>query len=139
MHTQGSINKSFCWLQIFKTRKHACYEKWVVTDLPPLKESRPEIPRLRAEEVRELFPEIVLPFPGSFLLRVVTPLNLEKLDFPSAGYPYCLLQNSERFLTVGQVLVQVDRAVVNTLEHLGLVRHLEASSELGYMKNVVEL
>jgi hypothetical protein len=76
-----------------------------VTDLRPLKESHPEIPRLRAEEVGELVPEIILSFPGSFLLRVVTPMNLEKLDFPSTGYPYCLLQNSKRFLTVGQIWV----------------------------------
>jgi hypothetical protein len=86
MHSQGSkIKKSFCWLKKFQTRNYAGFEKWDVTDLPPLKESRPEIPRLRAEEVRELAPEIILSFPGGFLVGVVTPLNLEKLDLPSAG------------------------------------------------------
>jgi hypothetical protein len=86
--------------QIFKTRKYARFEKWVVTDLPPLKESHPEIPDLRAEEVRELAPKIILTFPGGFLLRMVTPLNLEKLDLSSPSDPYGFFQDSKWFLAV---------------------------------------
>jgi hypothetical protein len=87
--------------QNFKARKYAGFEKWVVTDLPPLKESRPEIPDLRAEEIRELAPKIILPFPGGFLLRMITPLDLEKLDLSSASDPYGLFQDSKWFLAVG--------------------------------------
>jgi hypothetical protein len=87
--------------QIFKARKYARFEKWDVTDLPPLKESRPEIPELRAEEIWELAPKIILPFPGSFFLRMVTPLDLEKLDLSSASDSHGLFQDSEWFLAVG--------------------------------------
>jgi hypothetical protein len=71
-----------------------------VTDLPPLKESRPDVPDLRAEEIRELASKIILTFPGGFLLRMVTPLNLEKLDFSSPSDPHGFFQNSKWFLAV---------------------------------------
>jgi hypothetical protein len=51
-------------------------QKWVVTDLPPLKESRPEIPKLRLKEITELAPKIILSLPSWFILGVIAPLNL---------------------------------------------------------------
>jgi hypothetical protein len=72
-----------------------------VTDLPPLKESRPEIPGLTIEEIWELAPKIILPFLGGFLLGMVTPLHLEKLDLSFTSDPHGLFQDSEWFLAVG--------------------------------------
>jgi hypothetical protein len=114
-------------------------QKWVVTDLPPLKESRPEIPKLRLKEVRELAPKIILSLPSCFICGVIAPLNLEKLDLAPPGESDGLLQDTNRSLTISQVLVEINRAMVDVLEYFRLVGNLETPPELGYMEDIVKI
>jgi hypothetical protein len=126
--TQLKITTSFPGLQ-----------KWVVTDLPPLKESRPEIPKLRLKEVRELAPKIILSLPSCFILGVIAPLNLEKFDLAPPGESDGFHQDTNRSLTIGQVMVEINRATVDVLEYFGLVGNLETPPELGYMEDIVKI
>jgi hypothetical protein len=102
-------------------------QKWVVIDLPPLKESRPEIPKLSLKELRELAPKIILSLPSCFIFRVIAPLNLEELDLAPPGESDGFFQDTNRSLTIGQVMVEINRVMVDVLKHFGLVRNLETS------------
>jgi hypothetical protein len=136
------INKSFCWLQILHTSHTTSspgLQKWVVTDLPPLKESRPEIPKLRLKEIRKFAPKIFLSLPSCFILRVIAPLNLEKLNLAPSGESDVFLQDTNRSLTIGQVMVEINRAMVDVLVHFRLIGNLETPPELGYMKDTVKI
>jgi hypothetical protein len=126
--TQLKITTSFPGLQ-----------RWVVTDLPPLKESRPKIPKLRLKEVRELAPKIILSLPSCFILGVIAPLDLEKLDLAPTGESDGFLQDTNRSLTIGQVMVEINRAMVDVLEYFRLVGNLETPPELGYMEDIVKI
>jgi hypothetical protein len=83
----------------------------------PLKESRPEIPKLRLKEIRELAPKIILSLPSCFIFRVIAPLNLEKLDLAPPGESDGFLQDTNRSLTISQVMVEINRAMVDVLEY----------------------
>jgi hypothetical protein len=70
---------------------------------------------------------------------VFTPLNLEELNLPSMGNSYCFFQNAKGVLPVGQVVIQIDSAVVDVLKNFRFVRYLETSSKLRDMEDVMEL
>jgi hypothetical protein len=76
-------------------------QKWVVTDLPPLKESHPEIAKLRLKKIRKLAPKIILSLPNCFVFRVVAPLDLEKLDLAPQGELGGFFQDTNQSLTIG--------------------------------------
>jgi hypothetical protein len=76
-------------------------QKWVVADLPPLKESCPEIRKLRLKEIRELAPKIILSLPSCFIFRVIAPLDLEKLDLAPSGESDGFFQDMNWSLTIG--------------------------------------
>jgi hypothetical protein len=40
---------------------------------------------------------------------------------------------------IGQVMVEINRAMVDVLEYFGLVRNLETPPELGYMEDIVKI
>jgi hypothetical protein len=52
---------------------------------------------------------------------VIAPLDLEKLDLAPPGESDGFLQDTNRSLTIGQVMVEINRAMVDVLEHFGLV------------------
>src|SRR5215216_1676986 len=60
---------------------------WDVTNLPPLNKisSRDLQRKLGTKEIWELCPNVIFSLPSSFLLGMVAPLNLEKLDTPGPG------------------------------------------------------
>ena len=60
---------------------------WDVTNLPPLNKisSRDLQRKLGTKEIWELCPNVIFALPSSFLLGMVAPLNLEKLDTPGPG------------------------------------------------------
>ena len=60
---------------------------WDVTNLPPLNKisSRDLQRELGTKEIWELCPNVIFAFPSGFLLGMVAPLNLEKLDTPGPG------------------------------------------------------
>jgi hypothetical protein len=106
---------------------------------PPSKESRPEIPKLRLKEIMKLAPKIFLSLPSCFILGVIAPLNLEKSDLVPLGESDGFLQDTNWSLTICQVMVEINRAMVDVLEHFGLVGNLETPLELGYMEDIVKI
>jgi hypothetical protein len=69
---------------------------------------------------------------------MVTPLDLVHVDLPSTGETDIFFQNTDRSLTVGQVVVEINGILVNFLEGLGLVRGLETLAKLGDVENVMK-
>jgi hypothetical protein len=69
---------------------------------------------------------------------MVTPLNLVHVDFSSSGETDIFFQNTDRSLTVGQVVVEVNGILINILVSLGLARSLEALAKLGDVEDVVK-
>jgi hypothetical protein len=69
---------------------------------------------------------------------MVTPLDLVHVDFSSTGETNIFFQNTDRSLTVGQVVVEVNGILINFLVGLGLVRGLEALAKLGDVEDVVK-
>ena len=51
--------------------------------------------------------EIFFSLPGGFLLGVVAPQNLAKLDDLAAGDSVCSLENSDGFLLISQITVEL--------------------------------
>jgi hypothetical protein len=76
-----------------------------VTNLSPLKESRPRDSRLASKELRVFSHQIIFTLPGCFFLRVVTPSNFAHSDGLSSGDSVYRLKDLHWFLCVGQVLL----------------------------------
>ncbi len=88
-----------------------------------------EIRWLRTEEGGEIISKLILSFPSGFLLGVITPLDLTEFNLPSSGETNSFFQNPKGYFSIGQVGVEVEGAIIDVLEHLRLVGHLEASSK----------
>ena len=60
---------------------------WDVTNLPPLNKilSRDLQRKLGTKEIWELCPNVIFVLPSGFLLCMIAPLNLKKLDAPGPG------------------------------------------------------
>ena len=89
--------------------------------------------------MRELALEVVLPFPGGFLLSVVGPLDLVELDGALSGDSGGFFQDTKGCLTVREILVDVHRAMIDVLENIGLVWHLQTLSELRHVEDAVHI
>jgi hypothetical protein len=76
-----------------------------VTNLSPLKESRPRDSGLVSKEFGVFGFQIIFSFPGCFFLRVVTPPDFAHSDGVSPGDPVCKLQNLRWLLYVGQIFL----------------------------------
>src|SRR4051812_19597613 len=70
--------------------------------------------------MRELALEVVLPFPGGFLLCVVCPLDLVELDRALTGDSSGFFQDTKGCLAVREILVDVHRAVIDVFENIRL-------------------
>ena len=82
------------------------YQKWAVTILPPLQESRPEILRLR-KEVGILLTKTRLSFPSCFFLGMVRPLNFEELGSLVTGLPFGFIQDANRVLAISEIFLEI--------------------------------
>ena len=89
--------------------------------------------------MRELALEVVLPFPGGFFLCVVCPLDLVELDGALSGDSGGFFQDTKGCLTVREILVDAHLAVIDVLENIGLVRHLQTLPELRHVEDVVHI
>ena len=101
-----------------------------VTDLPPLKESHPEIPKLGFKEIWKLGSKVVFTFPGGFCFSVVGPLDLEVLDGAASSVSLSLIQNVDGPLMVSQIRLKVNGLVIDVLVKIRLVWNLETLPEL---------
>jgi hypothetical protein len=57
---------------------------------------------------------------------VVTPLNFIHIDFSPTGKTNIFLQDTDRSLAVGQIVVEVNRVLVHFLESIGFAGGLKA-------------
>ena len=76
-----------------------------VTNLSPLKESRPEIQGWSAKEFRVFGLQVIFSFPGCFFFGVVTPSDFAHPDGVPPGDSVCKLQNLCWLLYVCQILL----------------------------------
>jgi hypothetical protein len=77
------------------------------------------------ENIGKLFLKIIFSFPCGFIFGVVTPLNFQKLDASGSSGSVCFLEDTGRYFTIGQILVDVHRTMINILEDFRLLRHFE--------------
>jgi hypothetical protein len=92
----------------------------------PLKKNLvPEIHSLRTEKIGEFFLKVIFSFPSSFIFGVITPLNFQKLDASGSSGSISFLEDTDRYFTIGQILVDVHRTVINILEDFGLLRNFK--------------
>jgi hypothetical protein len=78
-----------------------------VTNLSPLKESRPRDSRLASKEFRILGHQIIFTLPGYFFIRVVTPSDFAHPDSFPPGDSVCILMNPRWLLYIGHVLLDL--------------------------------
>jgi hypothetical protein len=76
-----------------------------VTNLSPLKESRPRDSRLASKELRVFSHQIIFTLPGCFFLKVMIPSNFAHSDGLPSGDSICSLKNLRGLLYIGQVLL----------------------------------
>jgi hypothetical protein len=103
-----------------------------VTNLSPLKESRPRDSRLASKELRVFGHQIIFTLPGCFFLRVVIPPDFAHSDGLPSGDSVCSLKDLRWFLCVGQVLLDF-----KTFHWQLLFRHTQALLQLGHMKDIM--
>ena len=89
--------------------------------------------------MREFALEVVLPFPGGFLLGMVGPLDFEELQGTLPCDTGGFFQDTEGYFTVREILVDVHYAVIDVLEHLWLVWHLKTFSKLRHVEDIVHI
>ena len=79
-----------------------------VTNLPPL--NGISAPRFggAGEEVRMGGFQLIFPFPGCFLFRMMTPLNSTKPGDLVSGSPFAGIKYANRLLHICQVLLDID-------------------------------
>jgi hypothetical protein len=87
-----------------KRRKKIYPQIQGVTNLSPLKESRPRDSGLASKELR-VFSHQIITLPGCFFLRVVTPSDFAHSDSLPPGDSVCSLKNLRGLLYIGQVLL----------------------------------
>src|SRR3954466_12203380 len=92
------------------------------------------VPRFSSlrEEGGILGTEAVFSFPRSFFLRVVTPLNFEKLNLLAASDTLCVIKNTNGVLSIRKVILEIKHFVVDFADGV-----LDATPELGHMEYIV--
>ena len=65
---------------------------------------------------------------------MVRPLDFEKLDGLFAGFPLCFIQDADRMLAIGSILLNVQHLMINPTDWI-----LEATTELGNMKHIMHI
>jgi hypothetical protein len=103
-----------------------------VTNLSPLKESRPRDSGLASKELRVFSHQIIFTLPGCFFLRMVIPSNFAHFDGLPSGDSICNLKDLHWLLNVGQVLLDF-----KTFHWQLLFWHTQAFLQLRHMKDIM--
>ena len=103
-----------------------------VTNLSPLKESRPQDSGLASKELRVFSHQIILTLPGCFFLRVVIPSDFAHSDGLPSSDSVCSLKDLCWFLRVGQVLLDLQ-----TFHWQLLFWHSQTLLQLRHMKDIM--
>jgi hypothetical protein len=88
-----------------KRRKKFYPQIQSVTNLSPLKESRPRDSWLASKELRVFSHQIIFTLPGCFFLRVVILSDFAYSDGLPSGDSVCSLKDLRLLLNVGEVLL----------------------------------
>jgi hypothetical protein len=103
-----------------------------VTNLSPLKESRPRDSRLASKKLRVFDHQIIFALPGCFFLRVVIPSDFTHFDGLPSGDFVCSLKDLCWFFCVGQILLDLQ-----TFDWQLLFWHTQTLLQLRHMKNIM--
>src|SRR3954470_8904297 len=92
------------------------------------------MPRFRSlrEEGGVFGTETVFSFPRGFFLRVVRPLNFQKLDLLSTSDTLCGIKNTNRVLSIRKVILEIKCFMVDFADGV-----LEATPELWHMEYIM--
>jgi hypothetical protein len=103
-----------------------------VTNLSPLKESRPQDSTLVSKELRIFSPQIIFTLPSCFFFEVMTPSDFARSDSLPSGDSVCSLNNLCWLLNMGQVLLDFE-----TLHWQLLFWHTQTFLQLRHMKDIM--
>src|SRR3954462_9583406 len=98
---------------------------------PPYKNIDPRFLSFR-KEGRLLRSKKIFSFPGCFVLRVMRPLNFQELDVLTTSFALGFIKDTDRILTVSQILLEIKSLVINTMDRI-----FEGTLELRHMKYVM--
>jgi hypothetical protein len=115
-----------------KKRKNSTPKIRGVTNLSPLKESRPQDSGLASKELRVFGHQIIFALPGCFFLRMVIPSDFAHSDGLPSGDPVCGLKDLHGFLNIGQVLLDF-----KTFNGQLLFWHSQTLLQLRHMKDIM--
>ena len=65
---------------------------------------------------------------------MVGPLDFKELDGLVAGFPLRFIQDADRMLAIGQILLNVQHLMINPTDWI-----LEATTELGDMEHIMHI
>jgi hypothetical protein len=103
-----------------------------VTNLSPLKESRPRDSRLASKELRVFSHQIIFTLLGCFFLTVMIPSDFAHSDGLSSGDSVCGLKDLRWLLNVGQVLLDF-----KTFHWQLLFWHSQTLLQLRHMEDIM--
>ena len=115
-----------------KKRKKINFKIRGITNLSPLKESRPQDSGLASKELRVFGHQIIFALSGCIFLRVVIPSDFAHSDGLPSGDSVCGLKDLRWLLNVGQVLLDF-----RTLDWQLLFWHTETLLQLRHMKDIM--
>jgi hypothetical protein len=84
------------------------------------------------EECGVLKSKTILPFPSSFFLGMMRPLNLEKLDVLASSGTLDLIKNTNRVFSICEVILEIKRFVVHSSDRIR-----EATPELRNVEDIM--
>ena len=117
---------------VSKKKKKSYPQIQGVTNLSPLKESRPRDSGLASKELWVFGHQIIFTLPGCFFLRVVIPSDFAHSDGLPSGDSVCSLKNLCWLLYVGQVLLDLQ-----TFHWQLLFWHKQTLLQLRHMKDIM--
>jgi hypothetical protein len=75
---------------------------------------------------------MILPFPSSFFLGMVRPLNLEKLDDLASSGTLGLVKNMNRVFSISEVILEIKHFMVHSTDRIR-----EAMPELRNVEDIM--
>ena len=86
---------------------------------------------LIGEEFGIFFSHCVLMFPCSFIFGVITPLNLDKLDFALFQFLLMVINNTNRVFIISETRLEIKKFHIN-----GFGRNTKTFLQLRYVKDM---
>jgi hypothetical protein len=127
----GKRGNTRIW-RVKKRKKIQLQKTRGVTNLSPLKETRPRDSWLASKELRVFSHQIIFTLPGCFFLRVMIPPDFAHSDGLPSSDSICGFKDLRWLLCVGQVLLDF-----KTFYWQLLFRHTQTLLQLRHMKDIM--